>query len=169
VGVTRRQILAASAAVAVASAAGAGAVAWQWWDRPPGAGYSWLSPDEVSIVEAFADALFPPGGEPSLAGADANLARWFDAVLEGMPSAKARELKLLLHALNNLARASGGSAFVDLDRADRAALNHRWLTSSTPEIRLAMLGLSTLIGCGYTTHPETAPYFTKWFGCRYGR
>ena len=73
---TRRKLLAAAAALTAAGAAGAGAVAWRWWDQPAHAGWGFLSSSEVDFLEALADALFPPGGTPPLAGADAGLARF---------------------------------------------------------------------------------------------
>ncbi len=167
--VTRRHVLAASSAVALVAAGGAGAIAARWWNLPADHGYIWLSAQEIAFIEALADALFPPGGEPSLAGADAGLSRWFDEVLDHLPPGKAREFKLLLHALDALATVEGGAGFAALDRATRWSMARSWVTSPIPELRGATLGLSTLLGGGYTTHPDAAPFFAKWHGCGYGR
>ena len=166
---TRRQVLAVSAAAAVVAAGGVGGVASQWWNRPADEGYTWLSEEEVSFVEALADALFPPGGQPALAGADAQLSRWFDEVLGTLPPGKAREFKLLLHALDALGSVQGGGRFASQDRTERWRLARSWITSPIPELRGASLGLSTLLGGGYTTHPEVAEFFSQWHGCGYGR
>ena len=167
--VTRRQLLASSAAAALAAAGGAGLVAWRWWDRPAGEGFTWLSEAEARFVAAYADALFPPGGTPALAGADAGLSGWFDVVLGGMPPDKAQQLKLLLHALENLGVFEGGAPFTELDRETRSAIVRTWTTSPIAPLRGSALSLGVLLGAGYTTHPETAAWFSGWHGCGYGR
>lgn len=168
-GVTRRQLLAVSAAAAVVAAGAVGGVAAQWWNRPADQGYVWLSEEEAGFVEALADALFPPGGQPALAGADASLSYFFDDVLSTIPPGKAREFKLLLHALDALAAIEGGGTFQELDRETRWAIARSWITSPVPELRGATLGLSSLLGGGYTTHPSAAAFFSAWHGCGYGR
>ena len=168
-GVTRRQVLAASAAAALASAGGLAVTASRWWDRPAEAGFDFLSDDEAAVVEAWADCLFPPGGVPPLAGADAGLSGYFDAMLGGLPPPKATQLKLLLHALDSLALAETGTALTALPRAERWRLARGWLTSSIAELRGATVAFSTLLGCGYTTHPDAAEVFGTWYGCGYGR
>lgn len=167
---TRRQVLAALAAAPIAGGLGAGAVAWQWWDRPPGDGLVALADDEYAFVQALAEAWMPPGGNPALSGADADLGRFLDDILGAMRPDQARELKLLLQALDDLPRATHlGCPFRRLALDARIACLRGWLHSDRWLLRNGVQALLALLAGGYTTHPEVVPMLSPWFRCGYGR
>lgn len=157
------------AAVPAAGGLGAGALALSWWDRAPGAGLASLSDDEHDFVQALAEAWMPRGGTPALSGADAQLGRFLDQVLDGMEPPAARELKLLLQALDDLPRIGHLSPFRALPLADRSELLAGWLHHDQWLLRNAAVALLVLIGVGYTTHPEVVPFLSPHFRCGYGR
>ena len=84
--ITRRHLLAFSAATAAATAICGGTIGLRWWDQPPGGGRRQLADAEAAFVQAFAGAAFPAGDFIDLSGADADLDVFFDAVLDGMPA-----------------------------------------------------------------------------------
>lgn len=166
---TRRHVLAALAGVPVAGALGVGTLAFRWWDRPPGAGLQRLSPDEHDFAQAMAEAWMPPGGEPALSGADAELGRFLDEVVAGMEPAMAREFKLLLQALDDLTVPTRLSAFRHLDLPTRIEVLDGWLHHDQWLLRNATQAVLVLLGTGWTTHPEVVVHLRPYFRCGYGR
>ena len=170
---SRRQLLVLAAAVPVAggllAVGGTGTLAWQWWDRPAGVGLLCLATDEHAFVQAIAEAWMPPGGEPALSGSEAELGHFLDGILAGMPMPQANELKLLLQALDDLPYLTQGAPFRSLDLATRITVLDGWLHSDQWLLRNAIIGLLSLIGTGYTTHPDVLPYVRPHFKCAYGR
>jgi len=165
---TRRKLLAAAAALTAAGAAGVGATAWRWWDQPVHAGWSFLSADEVAFLEAMADALFPPGGTPPLAGADADLARFFDGCIQAWEPTQRKLIRLLLHALDTWTWPAHQAPFSALGIEDRQAVIQGWIGHPLAEIRGAAVSVILFLGMGYTIHPDTADTFAPLYGCRYG-
>jgi len=171
--VTRRQLVTLAAAVPVAGgllAVGAGGtVAWQWWDRPAGEGLQRLASDEHAFAQAVAEAWMPHGGDPPISGAEAELGHFLDGILAGMPPGQANELKLLLQALDDLPRLTHFAPYRSLDLDTRIAVLDGWLHSDQWLLRNGILGLLSLIGTGYTTHPEVLEHVRPLFRCAYGR
>ena len=167
--VTRRHLLAASAGLAAAAAVCAGGIGLQWWDQPPGAGLAHLSADEAEFVRAISGAAFPSGDVIALSGADADLDRFFDAMLSGMPTLTGDLLKLLIQALENLSVVLAGGRFTTLSLAKQQSLVEGWLANDQSELRSAVQSLVVLLSMGYTTHPEIAPLMSSWHRCGYGR
>jgi len=60
--VTRRMVLAGSAAMAGAAVVGTGSVVCAWWDQPKGEGLVCLSPSEYAMVQAMGDVPVQVGG-----------------------------------------------------------------------------------------------------------
>jgi len=170
---SRRQLLTLAAAVPVAGgllAIGAGGtVAWQWWDRPAGAGLKRLADDEHAFAQALAEAWMPHGGEPEISGAEAELGHFLDGVVAGMGLTQGNELKLLCQALDDLPRLTHLAPFRSLDLDTRIAVLDGWLHSDQWLLRNTILGLLSLLGTGFTTHPEVLPYIRPHFKCAYGR
>ena len=166
---TRRHVLAAMAAVPVVGTLSTGAVAWSWWDRAPGEGLKALSADEYQIVQAFAEAWMPPGGDPELSGADANLGAFFDDLVVGMGKEGGTELKMLLHVVDNLARPTQVRAFRNLPLETRTQLIRTWMDSPIELVRLAITAVIVLLAMGWTTHPDVVGFFKPMFRCGYGR
>lgn len=169
VGITRRQVLAASAAVGGAAVVGAGATGLRWWDRPPGHDLKVLSAEEYALVQAVGEAWMPPGGEPAISGAEARVGDFFDDVLVTMPAEQRRLLKLLLHALDERTIPMHFSRFVNLDLATRTEVLGGWMDSSIYLERQAVGALLVLLAMGYTVHPEVSSFFSPMFGCGFSR
>lgn len=167
--ITRRHLLAASAGIAAAAAACAGGVGLRWWDAPAGAAWVNLAEEEVRLVRALAGAAFPAGAFIDLSGADADLDRFFDAMLSGMPELTGDLLKLLAQALEHFTLATHGARYSTLTLAEQQAQLESWLSSSRPELRGAVMSIVVLLGMGYTTHPDVAARMSPWHGCGYGR
>lgn len=166
---TRRMVLAATGAVAVAGALGVGTTAMRWWDRAPGAGRKVLSDDEYGFAQAVAEAWLPPGGDPPISGAEADLGSFLDDVVAGMEPATARELKLLLQVLDDLSVPTRLSAFRNLSLDDRIETLRGWLHSDQPLLRAGVQAVMVLLGVGWTTHPEVVGRLQPYYRCGYGR
>jgi hypothetical protein len=169
VGITRRQVLAATAALSVAGVAATGSAGFQWWNRPPGRGNRHLTDQEHAFVQALSEAWMPPGGVPAISGAEARLGDFLDEVLSGVEPTVARQLRLLLTGLDLLAVSSHGGAYRGLDLATRIEVLQGWLQSDMMLLRSAIQGVLVLISVGYTTHPDTVEVLSPWYKCRYGR
>lgn len=168
-GITRRQVLAATAALGGAAAVGAGTTAVRWWDRPPGKDLETLSDAEHAFVQSVGEAWMPPGGEPAISGAEARVGDFIDDVLVTMPAEQRRLLKLLIHALDERTVPLHLSRYVNLDLATRTEVLSGWLDSSIFLERQAVSALLVLIAMGYTSHPEVAKHFSPMFGCGFAR
>ncbi len=168
-GITRRQVLAATAALGAASVVGVGAVGIAWWDRPPGEGLRALSASEYALVQALAEAWMPAGGEPALSGADANVGAFFDEVVSQMAPLQGKLLKTLLHALDARTLPTHGAFYTGLDLPTRTAVLGGWLDAETYLARQAIGAVMALISFGWTLHPEVTAVFAPSFRCGYGR
>lgn len=166
--ITRRQILAAAAAVPVVGALAAGGVAWRWWDRPPGAGLKRLSTEEHAFVQAFAETAFPPGGEPPLSGADAELGWFVDDLVDGMEPGMRVDFKLLLHALDDWTVPRRLAPFRSLSPEVRQQVLRNWLDHDVWLVRNALFGFLVLVSEGWSMHPEVRPLLAPYFRCGYG-
>ena len=167
--ISRRHVLAAMAAVPVAATIGTGAVAYSWWDRPADAPLKALSADEHAFVQALGEAWMPRGGTPELSGADARLGDWMDELLAGMPPQTRKELKILLHLLDNLPVPTRLGRFQALDRETRSQVLEAWLDHPVFLVRDAAAAVMVLLGVGWTTHPEVVGLLRPMFRCGYGR
>jgi hypothetical protein len=95
VAVTRRQVLAVTAASSAAAIAGVGAHVWTWYDRAPGEALAVLSPEEHGFVQALADAWMPPGGVPAISGSEARMGDFLDGVIASMATTQGKLFRLL--------------------------------------------------------------------------
>lgn len=140
-----------------------------WWDAPPDAGYATLTADEAALIDAIAEAYFPPGGTPSLSGADAGIARYMDAMFTLMDEPTPTMLRMLLHALDDMSRATRFAGLRALDVEARGDLLRSWTTSDNHLVRGAIGGLLTFIGTAYCGHPAVREACGWQFPCGYER
>ncbi|MCO4745302.1 MAG: hypothetical protein KC912_10985 [Proteobacteria bacterium] len=166
--ITRRHVLAALAGTAAVSTLGAGSVAWSWWDRAPAADLKALSADEFAFVQALAEAWMPPGGEPSLSGAEAGVGHFMDDLVAAMHPAQGKELKLLMQLLDDLTVPLRFSRYANIDLARRTEILAGWLNSENHFLRSGVQALIALIASGYTMHPEIAKTMRTMYRCGYG-
>lgn len=165
--ITRRHVLAATAAATLATALGGAGLTASWWNRPPAEGLLALSPDEYAFAQAIAEAWLPPGGTPALSGADANLGAYLDEVLSRMEPTNGKLLKLLLQALDDRPMVPHGRSFHRLDLATRQAVLQGWINGNAL-LANGIAGLLVLLGMGWTVHPDVAALLRPSFGCGYG-
>jgi hypothetical protein len=166
--ISRRHLLALSAAAAAVGAIGAGGLGYRWWDQPPGAPLEALSSEEAQIVRAIAGTAYPRTAAIPLDGAEAHLDRFFDATLSHMPESPRKLLKLLLHGLDGGTVLTHGSTFTELSEAERADVLKGWTQHELAELRNATQSLVLLLGMGWTIHPEVAPTMQRYHSCGYG-
>ena len=169
VKITRRHLLALGAAVPAASALGAGGLAWRWYGTAPAEGRAVLSDDEYDFMQALAEAWMPPGGEPFLSGADADLGGWMDELLSHMDATKASLLKVLMQVLDDAPLLTDASSFRSLQLSRRMELLQGWMTSTNSMFRAAVTGLVVLMGMGWTTHPDVVAVIGPMFRCGWSR
>lgn len=166
--VTRRHVLAVVACSGAAALAGVGGLAVRWWDRPAGEGLLALSADEHEVAQALAEAWMPPGGTPSLSGAEARVGDFLDRVLAHAPDPEGKLLKLLLQALDDATVPTRLSAFRHLPLDSRQEVLRGWLASDVAPLREAVRTLLILMSEGYSMHPDVQPELQTLFPCGYG-
>jgi len=164
----RRHLLAAGAVLALAGAASTAGVVYSWWEQPPDAPLRHLSVDEVAVLDAIAEAVFPAGGEPALSGREAKVGRYLDALLAGMVPTQRDLFRLSLHGLNTLAFSETGATFSGLGPEGVGALLRSWLVCSDPNLRGIAQSLHVFVSMAYLAHPEVSPVIAAQFGCGFG-
>ncbi len=169
VQITRRHLLTFGALSAGAAAIGVGGTLVCWWDQKHAPDLSYLSPPEERFLTAFATTAYPATETVAMDGAEARLAHYFDALLLPMTSTDRKLIKAVLHVMDNLPRASLGSAFVGLEPQQQTEVLEAWLGHDSYELRALIQMLVLLLGMGYTTHPRVAGLMASWHGCGFGR
>ena len=127
-----------------------------WWDQEVSDSYRMLSAREAAIAEAMADAMFPGDqlGMPN--GTDVAVVETLDGYLGAINSHTANLLRLLLHAIDEMAVVSGLKMrrFHRRPRHERVAILNAWDTSMIGVRREAFRGLKLLLSMGYCESPE---------------
>lgn len=166
--ISRRAVIAGVAAVPAMAALAAVGLSVRWWEPRVGDGLAVLSEHEREFADALAEAWFPPGGTPALSGADAELGRWLDQALLGLPPTERSAIKVFLQVLDDLTLTSEGGPFRRLPLDRRTAVLRRWLSSGQPTFRTAFHGVIVMLGMGWTTHPVVAQALAPNFRCGWG-
>lgn len=118
-----------------------------------------LAPREAAVLEAAAEALYPPGGPVPLSGGDADLAGYVDGYLAMLPAATRRLVRLLLLAFEQATLLfpapghAGRRRFSSLTLEQRVQVLEGWRTSSLFFRRLAFTSLRALLTMAYFAHP----------------
>ena len=162
---SRRQLLALSAATALA---GTGAVVGSWWNPAPNQGFSCLSLEEALFLDAVAEAAFPKGGDPELGGGEAGVSWYVDALLTGMEPLQRNLLRLSLHAFDAETLPLYGSHFRNLPPSSAQAMLKSWMNSEIPEVRNAFSSVYLFVGMAFTSHPQIAERLSPSFRCGFG-
>ena len=166
--ITRRHLIALTAATAAAGALGVGGIGLRWWNQSASEGFGQLSLEEAAIVRAIAGAAYPRTEPIPLDGSEAGLDRYFDAMLAHVPQTTAKLLKLLLHGLDGGTVLTHGTTFAALSHADQQQVLSSWIEHDLAELRNAAQSLILLLGMGWTIHPEVAPFMQRFHSCGYG-
>ena len=166
---TRRQLLAATAATTAVSTGALGAHIWTWYNRAPGEGLYALAPEEHTFIQRLAEAWMPPGGEPAISGAEAQLGDYFDGVIAAMAPEQGRLLRMLLHVLDEETLPTHLARFSSLPLPTRTEVLAGWLSSPWFLQRQAVSAVMALLSFGYTEHPAVAAHLQPHFRCGFGR
>jgi hypothetical protein len=167
--ITRRQLLALGAAVAAAGTVGTGATVASWWNQAPVGTFRHLSAPEAEFIRAVAGAMFPTTQTIPFDAENAGIDHFLDEAMANLPDELQKALRLLLHGLDAWPRLGRWSRFSELPLDARQDIIQGWNDSSLPEIRAIGNMLTLLVGIGYTTHPDVAPWFRSMHGCAFGR
>lgn len=153
----RRQFLVVGGVGALGLATGSAAyrIRGVWWDQSPGPNHEMLSEDEARIASAIAEALFPGDGTMP-AGDEVPVVETFDDYLAAIPTNKANLLRLLLHAIDEMAIATdlGLTRFRDRPLKERIDILNAWDASSLSVRREAFEALKMIMSMGYCESPE---------------
>lgn len=127
-----------------------------WWDQDAASTYEVLSGQEVTIAEAIADALFPGDHLGMPKGTDVDVVATLDGYLAAINEKKANLLRLLLHAIDDMAIIKGfGMTRFHLRPVDeRIEILNVWDGSRINARRQAFQGLKLIMSMGYCEAPE---------------
>lgn len=140
-----------------------------WWDQASGPELRVLSDEEAEIFSVIADTLFPgedfPGGMPS--ATDAGIVGFFDDYLASIDEMTSKLLRLLLHAIDDVAVFAdlGVTRFRFRPREEREDILKAWGRSWFSARRGAYNSLTILIAMGYTEHPDVIAAAGYDYGC----
>lgn len=127
-----------------------------WWDQEPAKTYQVLSAHEALVAEAVVDTLFPGDhlGMPN--GNDVGVVEVFDDYLGALDPHMANLLRLLLHAIDDLAITSGlaMTRFHLRPRQERIEILNGWDTSRLKARREVFKGLKMIFSMGYCESPR---------------
>ena len=168
-GLSRRQLLQLSAGLGALGVVGVGARTWVNWDRVPGEGLLFLDASEAEFFDAMGEALFPPGGDPPLSGAEAGISGFLDEVLFDMPDPTGNLLRLLLHSLDDWCRLTSRRRFAALSLEARQKYLQSWTEHPVSELRSAISSLVLFVSAGYCGHPQVRQSCGWVFPCGYER
>ena len=143
---------------AAATAGVAGFRLNHWWDQLPSTNFRVLSNEEASIAAAIADALFPGdvGTPPMPNGVDVGVVERFDTYLAGVDEASANGLRMLLHAIDDMAIFAdfGLTRFHKRPRNQRIEVLDAWETSGLMVRRSGFRALKYVLSNQYCNHPD---------------
>lgn len=138
----------------------AGSVAYRvggvWWDQERSPSYQTLSAHEGAIAEAIVDTLFPGDNQGMPNGNEVGVVEEFDDYLAAINPHTANLLRLLLHAIDDLALGAGfGMARFHLrPRQERVTILNAWDTSLIAARREVFMGLKLIFTMGYCESPR---------------
>jgi hypothetical protein len=155
----RRNFLKLAGFGTVATAVGSAAFrVGYWWDQVPGTNFEVLSEEEAAITAAIADALFPGDvGTPAMPnGVEVGVVEKFDTYLANLDPSSADALRLLVHAVDDMAIFAdfGLTRFHKRTREQRIEVLEAWDTSSLMVRRSGFRALKYALSNQYCNHPD---------------
>lgn len=152
--VNRRTFLVAFGGTAAAFASGVALRTSFWWDQTPATSLKILSQHEVNIIQTMGEAMFP-GDLGMPAGNTVGLPEFMDDYLANIPELTANLLRLLLHAIDDMAVMAdfGTTRFHKRPLDERIAILQAWDSSWLGPRRGAFTSIKILLAMGYCEHP----------------
>jgi hypothetical protein len=127
-----------------------------WWDQDTSSSHQILSAQEVRISESIVDALFPGDhlGMPN--GNEVGVVAVFDDYLGALDEHRANLLRLLLHAIDDLAITAGlaMTRFHLRPREERIDILNGWDRSRIGPRREVFKALKLIFSMGYCESPR---------------
>ena len=165
----RRHLIAIAGLAAISGPTLVGVQLYQWWDVPPDAPYHLLHTHEAKMVQHICRAMFPAGEEITVDGGDLYLERFFDQLLLTLGETEQKLIKLFLQFIDKMSYLSEYRApFLELSVQQQQHFLEGQLQSSNYLVRNAFLSIITLLGMGYTSHPQISPRIAIYHRCGYG-
>lgn len=126
-----------------------------WWNQDRASHFQVLSYREVEITEAIVDAIFPGDHLGMPPGNDVGVVEALDDYLAAIDETTANLLRLLLHAIDEMAIPGQFSLrpFRHQSRENRIAILNRWDTSSIDARQQAFFALKLVLSMGYCEAP----------------
>lgn len=152
---TRRRLIHASGAIMAASAVsgGAGFELLSLGGAAPG--HLALSARELLLVQALAEALFPPGNALGVTAFGMDLGPEVDELMgDRLDPVVAPAFRYALKGLDHGTWLSRGARFADLPIADRVAVMNAWAEPEVTARRLTYDVLRTVVGMVFFCRPE---------------
>lgn len=126
----------------------------------PRPGLRALGRHEAALLDAAAEAVFPPGGAVAPSGVEAGVVPWVDRYLRALPASPRRLMRLLFLLVEQAtlvfpAPGRGGRRrFSALDLEGRQAALDGWRTSRLFPRRLVFTSLRAILTMGYFADPQ---------------
>lgn len=131
----------------------------------PAPGARRLSSDELRLVEALAEALFPEGAFP-VGGLEADVPRRVDRILaDVLEESQATAFRYVLRTLDWGTAASRGARFVDLPVEARRDVLRTWREPEVMARRVAADSIKAILGMAYFSHPAVLGHIGWRLGC----
>ena len=141
---------------------------YSWWNIPSSAPFKHLSSEEAAQIRRIADVFFPAGEAINISGGLAQIDRFLDQLIDQFGELEITLIKFLLNGLERLPFAMYGFTFSELQPKQRLEFLNSWLYHDNHLIRNAMMSVITLMGMGYTSHPDVSPFISRYHKCGFG-
>lgn len=159
--VSRRAFLRASVMASVAIASGAAV-----WLREAAAGFRVLAPQEVRIVEALGEALYPEGNPIGLSWRDVDIARCVDDLLTDlMLPRNVPAIRYLLRTLEIATLVARGQSFTSCPVELRVQIFEIWSQQDPFPRRLMIDSLKGVLCMAYYDNPRVKAAIGWRTGC----
>ncbi len=146
--VSRRGLLLGGAAASIVVAGGAA------WELAPAPGMAVLSEDELRVVRALAEVMFPRDPFP-IDGIEAGVAEEVDRIVSDvLQPIHANGFRTLLHAVEWGTLASRGQRFSSLPPGERLQVLETWADPTVFARRVAGDSFKVVLGMAYFSHPR---------------
>ena len=121
------------------------------------------------MIVAISGALFPSGEEIPYSGGDLQLDRFFDQLLLELGETEQKLIKFFMHFIDKSAYLSSfHKGFLEMEVIEQQTFLENWLQNSNHLLRNALLSIVTLLGMGYTSHPQVSPRLAIYHRCGFG-
>ena len=127
-----------------------------WWDQEAASDYRVLSEGEAVIAASIADALFPGDHLGMPRGSQVGVVSTLDGYLAAIDEKKTNLLRLLLHAIDDMAviKGFGMTRFHRRPLEERIEILNAWDGSRLNARREAFQGLKIIMTMGYCESPQ---------------